>query len=191
MRSPGLRYWTTKARSATAVDIWYRVGGGVVSPRRVQGWEGTRILSPFLDWRLVRVYLGLELLRLGLFLHLRALSLYVSSGILPMPPPYAQVFVVPFSGNEQVYPPLPFPFCSTKPWKWGRRGMGVPNLLHIVPVRWLGIVCLHGLSLTTMSTRYASTTSMYLSSILLSLQNYCDVPLLFWVLVFCCAKDWT
>jgi hypothetical protein len=47
MKSPGLRYWTTKACSATVVGICYGVGGGVVSPRRVQGWEGTRILSPF------------------------------------------------------------------------------------------------------------------------------------------------
>jgi hypothetical protein len=84
----------------------------------------SRILLPFSDWRLVRVPLGLELLRLGFFLHLCALSVYVSSGVLPMSPPDAQVFVVPFSGNEQVCPPLPFPYCSMKPWKWGRRGMG-------------------------------------------------------------------
>jgi hypothetical protein len=51
-----------------------------VSSQRVQGWEGTHILSPFSDRRFVRV----ELLRLGFFLRLRALSLYVSSGILPM-----------------------------------------------------------------------------------------------------------
>ena len=57
------------------------------------------------------------------------LSPYISSGILPMSPPDAQVFVVSFSGNEQVCPPLPFPSCSTKPWKWGRRGMGVSDLL--------------------------------------------------------------
>jgi hypothetical protein len=62
-------------------------------------------------------------------------SPYISSGILPMSPPDAQVFVVSFSGNEQVYPPLPFPSCSTKPWKWGRRGMGVSDLLPMVPVR--------------------------------------------------------
>ena len=99
------------------------------------------------------------------------LSPYISSGILPMSPPDAQVFVVSFSGNEQVCPPLPFPSCSTKPWKWGRRGMGVPDLLPMVPVRWLDIACLHGISLTTMSTHYASTTSMYLSPILPSLQN--------------------
>ncbi|AQK42535.1 hypothetical protein ZEAMMB73_Zm00001d024992 [Zea mays] len=68
-------------------------------------------------------------------------------------------------------PPLPFPSCSTKPCKWGRRGMGVPDLLSMVPVRWLDISCLHGLSLTTVSTRYASTTSIYLSPILLSLQK--------------------
>jgi hypothetical protein len=34
---------------ATTVSICYGVGGGVVSPRRVQGWEGTRILLPFSD----------------------------------------------------------------------------------------------------------------------------------------------
>jgi hypothetical protein len=127
----------------------------------------------------VRVPLGLKLLRLSFFLRLRALSLYVSSGILPMSPPDAQVFVVSFSGNEHVclplpFPSLPFPSCSMKPWKWGRREMGVPDLLPMVPVRWLGIACLHGLSLTTVSTSYASTTSLYLSLIFLSLQkNLC------------------
>jgi hypothetical protein len=49
--------------------------------------------------------------------------------------------------------------------------MGVPDLLPMVPVRWLDIACLHGLSLTMVSTRYAYTTSMYLSPILLSLQK--------------------
>jgi hypothetical protein len=48
--------------------------------------------------------------------------------------------------------------------------MGVPNLLPMVHVRWLGIACVHGLSLTTMSTWYASIF-MYLSPILLSLQK--------------------
>jgi hypothetical protein len=107
----------------------------------------------------VRVPLGLELLRVGFFLRLRALSLYVSSGILPTSPPDAQVFIVSFSDNEQVRPPLPFPSCSTKPWKWGRRGIWVPDLLPIVLVRWLGIACLHGLSLTTVLTRHASIYS--------------------------------
>jgi hypothetical protein len=37
MRTPCLRYWTTKIRSATTVGICYEVGGGVVSPRQVQG----------------------------------------------------------------------------------------------------------------------------------------------------------
>jgi hypothetical protein len=83
-RSTGLRYWTTKARSAAVVGICYGVGGGVVSPQRVHGWESTHIMSPFSDRCLVWVPLGLELLRVGFFLGLRALSLYVSSGILPM-----------------------------------------------------------------------------------------------------------
>jgi hypothetical protein len=68
MRSLGMRYWTTKARGAAVIGICYGVGGGVVSPRRVQGWEGTRILSPFSDRSLVRVPLGLEVLQLGFFL---------------------------------------------------------------------------------------------------------------------------
>jgi hypothetical protein len=49
MRSPVLRYWINKARSAAAVAICYGVGGSVVSLRWVQGWEGTRILSSFSD----------------------------------------------------------------------------------------------------------------------------------------------
>jgi hypothetical protein len=76
------------------------------------------------------------------------------------------------------------PLLLYETWKWGRRGMGVPDLLLMVPVRWLDIACLHGLSLSTLSTRYASTTSMYLPLILLSLQKLLCCSLLFWVLVF-------
>jgi hypothetical protein len=119
----------------------------------------------------VRVPLGLELLQLSFFLRLCALSLYVSSGILPISTLDVQVFIVSFFGNEHVCPHLPFPSCTTKPWKWGRRGMGVPDLLPTVPVRWLSIAYLHDLSLTMVLTMYASTTSMYLSLILLSLQK--------------------
>jgi hypothetical protein len=100
-----------------------------------------------------------------------SLPIYISRGILPLSPPDVQVFIVSFSDNEQVCPPLPFPSCSTKPWKCGRRGMGVPDLLPMAPVRWLSITCLHGISFTTVSTLYASTTSMYLSPILPSLQK--------------------
>jgi membrane glycosyltransferase len=49
--------------------------------------------------------------------------------------------------------------------------MGINDLLPMVPVQWLGIAFLHGLFLTTVSTWYASTTSMYLSPIVLSLQK--------------------
>ena len=45
---------------------------------------------------------GLELHWLGFFLRLRALSLYVSNGILPMSPSDVHVFVVSFFGNEHV-----------------------------------------------------------------------------------------
>jgi hypothetical protein len=53
----------------------------------------------------------------------------------------------------------------------GRRGKGVTDLLPMVPVQWLDIACLHGIFLTTMWTRYASTASMYMLPILLSLQK--------------------
>jgi hypothetical protein len=110
MTSPDLRYWTIKARSAAAVGICYGVGGGVVSASAGLGLEGTRILSSFSDWRLVRVPLGLELIWLGFFLRLRALSLYVSNDILPISPSDVHVFVMYFFGNDQVWLPLPFPF---------------------------------------------------------------------------------
>jgi hypothetical protein len=42
-----------------AVDICYRVGGGVVSLRSVLPPQP---VAPFSDWRMVQVPLGLELL---------------------------------------------------------------------------------------------------------------------------------
>jgi hypothetical protein len=43
--------------------------------------------------------------------------------------------------------------------------MWVLDLLLMVPIRWLDIAYLHGLSFITVSTQYASTTSMYLSAV--------------------------
>jgi hypothetical protein len=63
------------------------------------------------------------------------------------------------------------PFLLYETLEVGEARDEVPDFLPMVLVRWLGIACLHGLSLTKMSTRYASTTSMYLSPILLSLQK--------------------
>jgi hypothetical protein len=168
MRSPSLRYWTMKACSAVAVGICYGVGGGVLSPRRVQGKEGTRILSPFSDWSLVQVPIDLELLWLGFFLRLCALSLYVASRCLGL---------YRFLLRQRIGMPatsLSFLLCETLEVAEARGG--VPNLLPMVPVRWLNIACLHGLSLTTVSTQYASTTSMYLSPIILSLQKLLCCP---------------
>jgi hypothetical protein len=132
----------------------------------------------------VRVPLGLKLLQLDFFLRLHALSLYVSSSILPMSPLDVQVFVVSFFGNEQVCPPLPFPSCSTKPWKRGDEGCG--SL----------ICCLWYLFNSSTSPVYMvfSLPRCRLGMLLLILctchpsfyhcKNYCVVPLLFWVLVF-------
>jgi hypothetical protein len=120
---------------------------------------------------------GLELIRLGFFLRLHALPLYVSSGILSISPLDAYVFIVSFSVNKQVCPPLPFPFYSTKPYKWRRRWMVVPDLLSMVPVRWLGIACLHDLSLTTVSTRILLPLLYTYHPSLCHFKNYYVVPL--------------
>jgi hypothetical protein len=118
MKNTCLRYWTTKARSVAAVDICYGVGGGVVSLRPVLPPQPA---APFSDWRMVQVPLVWSCSYWASF-STCVLSPYISSGILPMSAPDAQVFVVSFSGNEHVCLPLPFPSCSTKPWKWGGEG---------------------------------------------------------------------
>jgi hypothetical protein len=130
MRNTCLRYWTTKAHSMAAVDICYRVGGVVVALRPVlppQPAAPSRT-GAWCECLLVWSCSG------STSFSACVLSPYISSGILPMLPPDAQVFVVSFSGNEQVCMPLPFSSCSTKPWKWERRGMRVSNLLPMVPV---------------------------------------------------------
>jgi hypothetical protein len=136
----------------------------------------------------VRVPLGLELLQLGFFLRLHALSLYVSSDILPMSSPDAQVFAVSFYSNKHLCLPLPFPSYSTKPWKWGRRGMGslicCPYPFDVstshVYMSFPLPRCRLGMLLPLLCTCHPSFSHC---------KNYCVVPLLFWVLVFCCAKD--
>jgi hypothetical protein len=46
---------------------------------------------------------------------------------------------------------LPFLFYETL--EVGEARDGVPDLLPMLPIQWLGIACLHGLYFTTMSTR--------------------------------------
>ena len=40
----------------------------------------------------------------------------------------------------------------------------VPDLLPMVPIRWLGIACLHGLSFITMLTRLVKSKKYYAES---------------------------
>jgi nucleoside recognition membrane protein YjiH len=68
-------------------------------------------------------------------------------------------------------PAYSLPFLLYETLEVGEARDGVPDLMHMVPVRWLVIVCLYGISLTMVSTQYASTTSMYMSHILWSLQK--------------------
>jgi hypothetical protein len=70
-----------------------------------------------------------------------SLPIYIYSGILPMSPPDAQVFVMSFSGNEQVCPPLPFPSCSMKPWRWEAKDGG-----HLFVAYGTCLMTLHRLS---------------------------------------------
>jgi hypothetical protein len=112
-----------RARSVATVGICYRVGGGSVSLRRVQGWKTLAFSRPSrMDARCgcLSVWSCSGWASFSVYV----LSLYISNGILSMSPPDVQVFVMSFSGNEQVYPPLPFPSCSTKPWKRGGEGCG-------------------------------------------------------------------
>jgi hypothetical protein len=57
-------------------------------------------------------------------------------------------------------PASSLPFLLYETLELGEASDGVPNLLPMIPVRWLDIACLHGFSLTVVSTRYASTTSI-------------------------------
>jgi hypothetical protein len=75
-------------------------------------------------------------------------------------------------------PASSLPFLLYETLEVGEARDGVPYLLPMVLVRWLDIACLHSLSFTTVSTRYASTTSMYLLPILLLLQK-----------LLCCSSD--
>jgi hypothetical protein len=62
-----------------------------------------------------------------------------------------RVFVVFFSGKTSMLASS-LHFILYKTLGVGRQGMGVLSLLPMVPVRWLDIVCLHDISLTTVST---------------------------------------
>jgi hypothetical protein len=139
-----------------------------VSPRWVQGWEGTRILS----CRCLSVWscsgwASFSACVLPPFMYLAVYYLYrlQMRRYLSCPSPAMNMYA-------RLFHSLPFPSSSMKPWKWGRRGMWVTDLLPMVPVRWLGIACLYGILLTTVSNLYASTASMYLPPILLSLQKF-------------------
>jgi hypothetical protein len=70
----------------------------------------------------------------GLFPRLRALSLYISSGILPMSPSDVQIFVVSFSNNEKVRPPLPSPSVLRNLGS-GEERDEVSDVLPMVPAR--------------------------------------------------------
>jgi hypothetical protein len=119
--------WQQSAYATELVVVLCRFSGSRAGktlafsrPSRIDAWCGCLSVWSCYDWASFSACV---------------LSPYISSGILPMSPPDAQVFIVSFSGNKQVCPSLSFPSCSMKPWKWGRRGMIVSDLLPMVPVR--------------------------------------------------------
>jgi hypothetical protein len=137
----------------------------------------------------VQLPLSLELLRLGFFLRLCALSLYVSSSILPMSPPDVQVFVVSLFSNEHVCSPLPFLVYETLEVGETRDGSLICCLWYpfdgsTSPVYMAFLLpwCRLGMLLLLLCTYHPSFCHC---------KNYCVVPLSFWVLVFCCVKDST
>jgi hypothetical protein len=66
---------------------------------------------------------------------------------------------------------------------------GVPDLLPMVPIRWLGIAFLMAFPLPRCRLGILIPLLCICHPSLCHCKNYYVVPLLFWVLVFCCAKD--
>ena len=83
----------------------------------------------------MRVPLGLELLRLGFFPRLRALSLYVSSCILPMSPPDAQVFRRVLLRQRTGMSTSSLPLLLYETLEVGEARDGVSDLVPMVLVR--------------------------------------------------------
>jgi hypothetical protein len=152
MTSPDLRYWTNKARSAAAVGICYRVGGGVVSPWWVQGWKALAFSHPFQTdawcgclsvcscsgWASFSACVLSPCMYLAVY-YLRRLQMFMS---LSCSSPATNIYDCLFS-------PLP----ALETLEVGEARDGVSDLLPMVPIRWLDIACLHDISFITMSTR--------------------------------------
>jgi hypothetical protein len=190
MKSPGLRYWTTKARSVAIVDICYGVGGGVVSPRRVQSWKALAFSHPFwtgawcgclsvwscFGWASFSACVLSPYMYLAVYYlcHLQMLR----SSLCPSPATnrYARLF-----------PSLPtlrnlgsgegegcgFLICCI----WYPFDGSTSPVYMTFPLPW----CWFDMLLPLLCTCHPSFCHC---------KNYCVVPLLFWVLVFCYAKDW-
>jgi hypothetical protein len=119
----------------------------------------------------VQVPLGLELLRLGFFfacMHSPYMYLAVYYLCRLQMRGYSPCPFLAMNRYVRLFPSLP---TLRNLGSGGGEGWGILDLLPMVPVRWLDITCLHGISLTMVSTQYASTTSIYMSLILMSLQK--------------------
>jgi hypothetical protein len=53
------------------------------------------------------------------------------------------------------------PFLVYETLEVGEARDGVPDLLPMVPIRWLVIACLHGISFTTISTHLVKSKKLY------------------------------
>jgi hypothetical protein len=152
MTSPDLRYWTTKTRSAAAVDICYRVGVGVVSPGRVQSWKALAFSRPF--W--TDAWCGC--LSIWNCSGWASFSACVLSPCMYLAVYYLCCFQMSMSSScpsaatnryDWLFPSLP----ALRNLGSGRCEDGVPNLLPMIPIRWLCIACLYDISFTTILTR--------------------------------------
>jgi hypothetical protein len=153
MISPDMRYWTTKAHSASVVGICYGVGGGVVSPQWVPelgmhshslaifgltpgacasrfGAAPAELFSPF---------------ACSLPVCIQRYTTYVASRC----PGLRCVLLRQRTGMTA----FSLSFLLYETLEVGEARDVVPNLLSMVSIRWLDIVCLYDLSFTTMSTQ--------------------------------------
>jgi hypothetical protein len=126
----------------------FRAGKALASsrPSRTDAWCGSLSVSSCSGWASFSACVLSPYMYLAVYYICRLQMPSSSSCSSPATNRYARIF-----------PSLPA--------RWGA------DLMPMVLVRWLGIAYLHGIFLIMVSTRYASTTTMYLSPILLSLQK--------------------
>jgi hypothetical protein len=178
MMSPGLRYWTTKARTRAAVGVYYRVlvvlcrlgesrAGKALTfsrPSRIDNWCGCLSVWSYSVWAFFSACVLFPYMYLAVYYLCRLQMPRSSSCPSPTTNMYARLF-----------PSLP---ALRNLGSGGGEGWGFLICCLWYPFDGSASPVYMVFSLTTVSTRYSYTTFMYLSPIFCHCKNYCVVPLL-------------